>query len=234
MRFNNLHVEEGDSRKEITRKINDNFSQIVSFSAGPKGRPGEIGPTGYPGSAGPKGSTGDTGSPPSVWYYSRSQPLSANNYDYWINQSQSGKSEVYEYQSGWNQTGFSFLEDTYFSAKWELPFSGGTSDYSAIYLSGDSPSERSLVISDYGLTADSVNPNYSKFLITTTDQTEKPIISFRNTYSTGQNQPSFYWETPGNTFPVIFSSDYDFSALKHGNLDFYNKYLYYLVCILFI
>lgn len=222
MRFNNLYLQDGDSREEIIRKINSNFSQVISFSSGPKGRLGEIGPTGYPGAAGPKGITGATGDLPSIWTSGSSQPSEAKNYDYWINQSASGQGEVYEYQSGWSSTGFSFLESDYFSVKWDIPSSGGTSDYSAIYLSGDDPASRALVISDYGLTADSVNPNYSKFLITTLDQISKPILSFRNTSSSGLNQPSFYWGATGNYFPLVFSSDYDFSIKAGGSASSYN------------
>jgi len=110
MRFNNFTIESGESKSAIIDKINNNFSQIISFSSGPKGRIGEAGPTGYPGAAGPVGETGSTGQRATEFKITSQQPLASNDYDYWIDLSPTGEFGVYRYSSGWTDTGISFLE----------------------------------------------------------------------------------------------------------------------------
>lgn len=209
MRFNNFTINRGDSKNYIIEKINNNFSQIVSFSSGPKGRDGEVGATGYPGSAGPKGSTGTTGTRASEWSTSITQPLTPNDYDLWIDQSATGNSDVYSYDSSWNSTGLSLVDSDFFSVKNSIPtFTTGT-EYSAIYFSGSNQANQSLVISDTDQDASTVNPNYSKLLVATKDQTEKPILSFRKSNIPDGSTPSFYWGSTGQNSLLKLKSDYE-------------------------
>jgi hypothetical protein len=209
MRFNNFTINRGDSKNSIIEKINNNFSQILSFSSGPKGRDGEVGATGYPGSAGPKGSTGTTGTRASEWSSSLTQPLAPNYYDLWIDQSATGNSDVYSYDSSWNSTGLSLVDSDFFSVKNSIPtFTTGT-DYSAIYFSGSNQANQSLVISDTDQGASTVNPNYSKLLISTKDQIEKPILSFRKSNIPDGSTPSFYWGSTGQNSRLKLKSDYE-------------------------
>lgn len=215
MRFNNFTINSGDSKNSIIDKVNRNFSQIISFSGGPKGRDGEAGPTGYPGSAGPKGSTGTTGTRASEWNNSTSQPLSANDYDLWINQSLTGNSDVYSYDSGWTATGLSLVDGEFFSVRNSIPTFTTETDYSAIYFSGNNQPNQSLVISDSNQDASLINPNYSKLLISTSDQTDRPIFSFRKSNVSGSGSPSFYWGSTGQNSPLKISSGY---SLKFSSL----------------
>ena len=210
MRFNNFTVNNGDSKNSIIDKINRNFSQIISFSGGPKGRDGESGPTGYPGSAGPKGSTGTTGTRASEWYNSTAEPLSANDYDLWINQSPTGNSDVYSYDSGWTATGLSLVDSDFFSVRNSIPTFTAETDYSAIYFSGDDLTNQYLVVSDSNQDSSTINPNYSKLLISTRDQTDNPILSFRKSNISGPGAPSFYWGSTGQNSPLKFQSNYSF------------------------
>ena len=214
MRFNNFTINNGDSKNSIIDKINRNFSQVISFSGGPKGRDGESGPTGYPGSAGPKGSTGTTGTRASEWTNSISEPLSANDYDLWINQSLTGNSDVYSYDSGWTATGLSLVDSDFFSVKNSIPTFTTETDYSAIYFSGDDQPNQYLVISDSNQDSSTINPNYSKLLVSTSDQTDRPIFSFRKSNVSGLGSPSFYWGSTGQNSPLKLKSGYSlkFSA----------------------
>jgi len=208
MRFSNKQIFNGDTKDVILEKANENFSQIISFSSGPMGRPGVVGPTGYPGSAGPFGPSGATGTRASEWTVSSTQPTSPNSYDQWINQGSTGNGEIYQYDgSSWQNTGISTVESEFFQIKASIPTFGASTNFSAIYLSGSDQENTYLVISDGNNPASSVNPNYSKLLISTSDQTANPVFSFRNTASSQITQPSFYWDQTGNSSKIKFSSD---------------------------
>ena len=209
MRFNNFTINNGDSKNFIIDKINRNFSQIISFSGGPKGRDGESGPTGYPGSAGPKGSGGTTGSRASLWTSSSAQPLTANDYDLWIDQSPTGNSDVYSYDSGWTSTGLGLVESDFFSVKNSIPTFTTETDYSAIYFSGNDQPDQYLVISDGNQDSSTVNPNYSKLLVSTSDRTDRPIFSFRKSNISSEGFPSFYWGSTGQNSPLKIQSGYE-------------------------
>ena len=220
MRFNNFTINNGDSKNSIIDKINRNFSQIISFSGGPKGRDGESGPTGYPGSAGPRGLTGTTGTRASEWVNSTSEPLSANDYDLWINQSLTGNSDVYSYDSGWTATGLSLVDSEFFSVKNSIPTFTTETDYSAIYFSGDDQPNQYLVISDSNQDSSIINPNYSKLLVSTSDQTDRPIFSFRKSNVSGSGAPSFYWGSTGQNSPLKFQSNYSLKISAIGSFFF--------------
>jgi hypothetical protein len=227
MKFGNKNILASDSKESIVEKINYNFDQIVSFSTGPEGRVGHKGPTGYSGAAGPKGASGATGDSPSYWYYSSTEPSSGvNEYDLWINSGATASYEVYQYISGsWNYTGLSLLESDFFSIRNSLPVSNTTSsDFKGIYVSGDDQSTTFFVISDSDLSATNINRNNSKLLISTSDQTTKPIFSIRKNGTDVLKSPAFYWKNSGSDSGIKFKSGYNFGVSPQGrfNLTSYN------------
>jgi len=226
MRFSNKQIFTGDTKDTIVDKINENFSQIISFSAGPHGRPGIVGPTGYPGGAGQAGATGASGQRASAWTLSTTQPLSPNEYDQWIDQGVTGNGNVYQYDgSSWQGTGISLIESQFFQVKNDIPTFSAPTEYSAIYFSDPSQSDKSLVISDGNNTSSSINPNYSKLLVSTNDQTATPVFSFRKSNSSSTSQPSFYWNQAGVNSRIDFNSSYDYTmSSSSGYIFIYPQY----------
>jgi hypothetical protein len=221
MKFGNKNILPSDSKESIVEKINYNFDQIVSFSNGPEGRVGPKGPTGYPGAAGPRGASGATGDLPSYWYYSSSEPSSGvNEYDLWINSGATASYEIYQYLSGsWNPTGLSLLESDFFSIRNSLPVSNtSSSDFKGIYVSGDDQGTTFFVISDSDLSASDINRNNSKLLISTSDQTTKPIFSIRKNGTDASKSPAFYWSNSGSDSRIKIKSGYNFGVSSSGAL----------------
>lgn len=224
MKFSNKNILPDDSKESIAEKINYNFNQIVSFSQGPDGRVGPKGPTGYSGAAGPKGASGATGNPPSYWYYSSTEPsLDVNEYDLWINSGGTASYEIYQYLSGsWSYTGLSLIESEFFAIRNSLPTSDTvTSDFKGIYTSGDDQSTTFFVISDSDLSAADINRNNSKLLISTNDQTTKPIFSIRKIGSDVSKSPAFYWSNTGSDSRIKYKSGYNFGVSTKGNSTFF-------------
>jgi hypothetical protein len=226
MRFSNKQIFTGDTKDLIVDKINENFSQIISFSAGPQGRSGIIGPTGYPGGAGQLGATGVSGQRSSSWTLSVIPPSNPNQYDQWIDQGITGNGNIYQYDgSSWQSTGISLIESQFFKVKNDIPTFSAPTEYSAIYFTDPNQDTKSLVISDGENTASYINPNYSKLLVSTNDQVATPIFSFRKSNSSSTTQPSFYWDQIGNNSRINFNSNYDLSVLSNnGSLLIYPQY----------
>jgi len=212
MGFNNLKINQNDTREEIVKKINYNFSQIIGFSSGPLGRSGEPGPTGYSGVAGQIGLTGATGERGSIWTISNTQPSSPNEYDIWVDQNEPLVGQVYQYLSGsWEDSGINLIERDFFEIETDVQTIFGSTDFSAIYIAGQDQNSTSLVISDSENAVSYLNPNYSKLLVSTSDQTTKPIFSFRRRPDSIGSEPSFYWGESGNSANLSFTSSSDFS-----------------------
>ena len=226
MRFSNKQIFTGDTKDLIVDKINENFSQIISFSSGPYGRAGVIGPTGYPGGAGQLGATGVSGQRASDWTLSVIPPSNPNEYDQWIDQGVTGNGNIYQYDgSNWQSTGISLIESQFFKVKNDIPTFSAPTEYSAIYFTDPDQNTKSLVISDGENTASYINPNYSKLLVSTNDQIATPIFSFRKSNISSIAQPSFYWDQIGNNSRISFNSSSDFSMLSNnGSLLIYPQY----------
>jgi hypothetical protein len=226
MRFSNKQIFTGDTKDLIVDKINENFSQIISFSSGPYGRSGVIGPTGYPGGAGQLGATGVSGQRASEWTLSVIPPSNANEYDQWIDQGVTGNGSIYQYDgSNWQSTGISLIESQFFKVKNDIPTFSAPTEYSAIYFTDPDQNTKSLVISDGENSSSYINPNYSKLLVSTNDQVTTPVFSFRKSNSSSTSQPSFYWAQAGNNTRVNFNSNYDFNVLSNsGSLLIYPQY----------
>jgi len=226
MRFSNKQIFTGDAKDLIVDKINENFSQIISFSSGPYGRSGVIGPTGYPGGAGQLGATGVSGQRASDWTLSVIPPSNPNEYDQWIDQGVTGNGNIYQYDgSNWQSTGISLIESQFFKVKNDIPTFSAPTEYSAIYFTDPDQNTKSLVISDGENAASYINPNYSKLLVSTNDQTATPVFSFRKSNVSSISQPSFYWDQIGNNSRISFNSSSDFSMLSNnGSLLIYPQY----------
>jgi len=226
MRFSNKQIFTGDTKDLIVDKINGNFSQIISFSSGPYGRSGVIGPTGYPGGAGQLGATGVSGQRASDWTLSVIPPSNPNEYDQWIDQGVTGNGNIYQYDgSNWQSTGISLIESQFFKVKNDIPTFSAPTEYSAIYFTDPDQNTKSLVISDGENAASYINPNYSKLLVSTNDQTATPVFSFRKSNVSSISQPSFYWDQIGNNSRISFNSSSDFSMLSNnGSLLIYPQY----------
>ena len=226
MRFSNKQIFTGDTKDLIVDKINENFSQIISFSSGPYGRSGVIGPTGYPGGAGQLGATGVSGQRASDWTLSVIPPSNPNEYDQWIDQGVTGNGNIYQYDgSNWQSTGISLIESQFFKVKNDIPTFSAPTEYSAIYFTDPNQNTKSLVISDGENSSSYINPNYSKLLVSTNDQIATPIFSFRKSNISSIAQPSFYWDQIGNNSRISFNSSSDFSMLSNnGSLLIYPQY----------
>lgn len=220
MHFNTKYIFQGDSKTEISKKVNYNFDQILSFAVGPDGHGGSRGPTGIPGPAGKKGSTGPTGIRANNWV-SRPFPPDLSNsieYDNWIDESTS----TYEIKSlsatgSWNSTGYSLFFSSLFGSYSGIVGPAGVTDKYAIGLSNTGilgsygSLNTNLVINDSILSSVTANPNNSKLLVVTDDSIEIPIFSFVKSTNVVSGSPSFYWTNLGTSLNLTFSSSYSFS-----------------------
>jgi hypothetical protein len=237
MHFNIKHIFKGESESEIVKKINYNFDQIISFAVGPDGQGGPKGSLGIPGPAGKKGATGPTGTRSSLFTKQDISPATgdSNPYDYWIDSSSSDYS-IYSYgvtgSGSWSFTGYSLFSSPYFNVYDGIVGPGGATDKFAIAFkngasflvdNGLSVSDASLIISDGTITSSNGNPNRSKLVIATEDQTSRPILAFAKTGSSNSGIPSFYWTNSGNSTNLSFRSTGDFyiSSLLGLTVDSY-------------
>lgn len=236
MHFNTKYIFRGESESEMIKKINYNFDQIISFAVGPDGQRGPKGLQGIPGPAGSKGITGPTGQRSTNWLKQNTAPATGtvNPYDYWIDSASSDYS-VYSYGitgSFWVPTGYSLFSSPYFETYEDIIGPGGATDKFVIGFKSSGSflidnlltvSDASLVISDRNLNPLKGNPNRSKLVIATDDQTSRPILSFSKTKSANSGIPSFYWETTGNNSDLIFRTggNFSISALMGLTVDSY-------------
>ena len=229
MHFNTKYIFSGDSASEIKRKINYNFDQILSFAVGPNGHQGPKGPAGYDGPSGRKGITGATGLRGTLWYKSDDSPASSNPFDLWIDSNTSDyQVNVAGSTGAWSYSGYSLFTSPYFSVYDQLIGPGGIimPDKYAIGIksgAGLTESNTSLVIGDDYPSVSGINPNRSKLLVSTEDQTSRPIFSFSKTGAVSAGSPGFYWRTLGNSASLRYYStgDLKISALWGLTIDSY-------------
>jgi len=210
MHFNTKYIFQGDSQKEIVRKINYNFNQILFFGVGPDGHMGPRGATGLYGPAGYRGTKGATGIRANQWFKQPTQPLSSQSipYDVWVdNSSGDGDIKTLGTTGAWNYSGYSFFNSAYFkSFPWILGPAGSTEKY-AIGIKDTAVSPLiNLVINDGVLGASDSNPNKSKVVVSTSDQTTRPIMSFGKSGAISSGVPSFLWDSSGSSTGLIYRS----------------------------
>jgi hypothetical protein len=218
MHFNTKYIFYSDTKEEIGDKINYNFDQIISFGVGPDGHIGPRGATGLYGPAGYKGPTGSSGIRASKIFKQPTQPVSSETqpYDVWVdNSSGEGDVNVLGPTGNWDYSGYSFFTSSYFSTySWILGPAGSTDKYVVGIKDTANAQNTNLVISDGNPTPSVSNPNNSKLLVATQDQTTNPIFTFSKTGSISSGVPSFYWETPGSNRNLIYRSTGDLDIVS--------------------
>jgi hypothetical protein len=199
-----LRLEYGDSQKNVTDKLNYNFSRIILFGGGPYGRAGSKGPDGPKGNRGPVGSYGDMGTRGTKWTVGPSQPspLSSIDGDQWMNTFSSNA--LYYYQSGnWVDYGFGVSSSDLFDVFGPLSTSTGVSSRSGYFISSGTPIGYTFVLSDGQINGGTgpgtidyaANPQYSKMVIAINgSDVTKNILEFSKTNYL--NDPSFLSNTP--------------------------------------
>jgi len=225
MHFNTKYIFAGDSASEIKRKINYNFDQIISFGVGPDGHQGPKGSAGYDGPSGKKGITGPTGLRGTVWSKSDDAPTSGNPFDLWIDSNTSDYQVNYLGTTGsWFYTGYSLFTSPYFSVYSPILGPAGLTNKYAIGINaGLTASDISLVVGDDYPSVSGINPNRSKLLISTEDQTTRPILTFSKTGAISSGVPGFYWRTTGNSASLRYYStgSFEISAKDGITIDSY-------------
>jgi hypothetical protein len=213
MHFNTKYIFQGDSQRDITNKINYNFDQILSFAVGPDGHIGPRGATGLYGPAGYKGASGATGTRASKIFKQPTQPLASETqeYDVWVdNSSGEGDVNVLGATGNWSYSGYSFFTSSYFSTfSWMLGPAGSTDKYVIGIKDTVNSPEINLVLSDGDPDPSYSNPNKSKLLVATQDQTTTPIMSFGKSGAISQGVPSFYWDSSGSNSNLSYRSSGD-------------------------
>ncbi len=215
MHFNTKYIFKGDTEREIIGKINYNFDQILSFAVGPDGHDGPRGATGIYGPAGRRGATGNPGIRASNWYKQPTEPTdNPNTHDVWIDNSVSdGNIKVFNYplsNSQWQNSGYSFLNSKYFQSYSYIQGPGGDIDKYVIGFKNPGgitgAASTSLLINDTNLTPIKSNPNNSKVIVSTSDQTDRPIMTFSKNGVISSDVPSFYWNSSGNNTGLKFDN----------------------------
>ena len=221
MHFNTKYIFNGDPEKEIIRKINYNFDQILSFAIGPDGHIGPIGSVGIFGAAGMKGIKGSNGNRGTNWYNQSTAPISGIlPYDLWIDNS-TGSGDIKFLDpatSNWEDTGHMLFNSAYFKSYQWIAGPGGATDRKVIGIKDPTPSKISLVISDGVPSSISANQNNSKLVISTSDTLGYPIFSFAKSGNVNSGIPTFYWTNSGSSAGIGFRSTGDFS------INSYNKF----------
>jgi hypothetical protein len=215
MHFNTKYIFQGDSKKEIDKKINYNFDQILSFAVGPNGHIGAKGPTGFPGPAGKRGLSGGAGARASLWFNQLTQPSASISLqgDLWVDESTPASDVKILGPTGtWTNTGYSLFSSDYFKSYSGISGPAGVTDKFAIAFNNSgilnpyNELDTSLVISDKTLNSTNSNPNRSKLLISTEDQILNPVFSFIKSTSVTSSVPSFYWKSTGSSVALRFNS----------------------------
>ena len=199
-----LRIDEGDSQKNLTDKVNSNFSNLILFGGGPYGRVGGQGPEGAKGQTGPKGSYGDLGGRGTIWTVGPCQPTptSAVNDDFWLNTDNANT--VYQFDSTgvWSLYGFNLKAEDLFRVYGPVSSSLGTSSKSGYFLSANTPINYTVVLSDNTSMNSGTsfpNPQYSKFVLSVNgnDQNKKIMEFAKIEYTTPSftaGNPMFYWD----------------------------------------
>jgi len=204
--FNTKYILPGDDKDAIINKINHNFYQVFFNGVGERGPDGYVGATGIRGQAGRDGEAGATGERAADWFFSSTEPSDSEsqNGDIWINIGVTGGQQVYVYTSGsWVNSGQTLLSSGVFSTITGISGPGNSTSNNAIYING-SQNTKDLVLSDAVGATSSMNPNFSKVMVSTdTSQTaDLPIVGFAKTFltQTPGGIASFKWTQTGSSY----------------------------------
>ena len=202
-----LRIEDGDSQKNISDKVNYNFQEILVYGGGPYGRIGQEGPQGFKGSVGPTGSFGDLGQRGTIWTIGPCQPTDSSsiNNDFWMKTDENNAVYVFS-SSGWSLYGVYVSANDLFDVLGPISTSAGISTKYGYFLSSASPISYTMVLSDNTIASGTStspnpvpNPQYSKMVISIygNDPT-KNILEFNKSdyqslLSYNSGTPKFYW-----------------------------------------
>ena len=200
-----LRIEDGDSQKNITDKVNYNFQEIVNYGGGPYGRVGKEGPQGFKGLVGPTGSYGDPGLRGTIWTLGPSQPGSGINGDYWMNTDENNSVYIFS-NNGWSLYGINLESNDLFDVLGPISTSAGISSKYGYFIFSGSPISYTMVLSDSTIASGSStspnpipNPQYSKMVLSIYgNDSTKNILEFnkgiyQSTLSYNSGTPKFYW-----------------------------------------
>jgi hypothetical protein len=228
-----LNLNYGDSQKDLSDKLNYNFSQLISAGEGAYGPVGDIGPIGPNGSRGNTGPQGDQGFRGSLWFVQDEAPTSgATGGDYWIDLLNGYEVYKYVYSGGsysWVSQGFVLSQSGVFTISTSQ--TGLTSgNPGSAYVQGlFAPEKRTLVLTDQ--TPENVkNPQLSKVVVGNTGvgiTGTYPLLEFsKNEYQSipdfNLRTPKFKWAVPesaGFGYSMIITSN-DGLEIKSGGLKF--------------
>lgn len=204
-----INLNAGDTQEDLVAKINQNFDSVVAAGGGPQGPDGPQGDQGPIGPLGPKGDQGVPGTRGSRWFISATDPSVGATAgsgvlegDYWVNTSESKQVYIYT-TSGFVSTGTSLQAEDVFVNLPGIIGPGSVTTKSAIVQASPFPESGTFVLSDGVLSASSANPNYAKFLISTTSTDGFPILEFAKSDAPGigtsadySKHPFFAWRSP--------------------------------------
>lgn len=221
-----LNLTSGDNQQDIVNKVNSNFDSLVANGGGPQGPQGAVGEAGAIGPVGPKGDPGAEGLRGTKWFVENNEPIGGTGNsvilgDYWVNTS--SNNSIFEFETaGWINTGQNLQTQELFKV---IPgISGPTGNRNAIVFSSQFPSTETLVLSDAVSFANSVNPTYSKLLISTNGNNDFPILEFAKTNAVGigtpadfNRHPQFRWLNPASqNYNLLFTVPQDSFTLRSG------------------
>ena len=204
-----LRIDEGDSQKNLTDKVNSNFSNLILFGGGPYGRLGGQGPEGAKGPTGPKGSYGDLGKRGTIWTVGPCQPTPTTsvNGDFWLDTDNANT--VYQFNSSgvWSLYGFNLKAEDLFRIYGPVSNSSGVTSKYGYFLSPNTPIDYTVVISDNPSMNSGTqtspnpvpNPQYSKFVLSVNGlDATKNILEFSKSDYTSttftEGTPKFHWD----------------------------------------
>jgi len=202
-----LRIEDGDSQKNITDKVNYNFQELLAYGGGPYGRIGEEGPQGFKGSIGPTGSYGDLGQRGTIWTVGPCQPTNSTSIsnDFWMKTDENNAVYIFS-SSGWSLYGVYVSANDLFDVLGPISTSSGISSKYGYFLSSGSPISYTMVLSDSTIASGTStspnpipNPQYSKMVISIYgNDSSKNIMEFnksdyQSTLSYNSSTPKFYW-----------------------------------------
>lgn len=204
--FNTKYILPGDNKDTIINKINSNFYEVFFNGVGERGPVGNVGATGLKGQAGREGIPGATGERAAEWFFATVEPVSSlsKDGDIWINVGVTGGQQIYIYTSGsWVYTGQTLLSSGIFATITGISGPGNSTSNNAIHINNN-PGDSDFILSDSIGATSSINPNFSKVMISTdtSETSESPIIAFAKTFLTQSpdNIVSFKWEQTGSSY----------------------------------
>lgn len=248
--FNLENFLANDSQNELVRKLNSNFSQIVEFYGGTLSNVGVTGERGPIGQRGPKGPTGNTGKRGTRWFVSPSEPAGGSETieygDFWLDEN----GDVYVFSSsGWNFfVSISDADQIFKTVTGVLGPAGATSGI-ALTFNQNNPNQFSFVFADDVYTYTNLNPQSSKFVISTNPSlsnyylvefTRNDVEPTGPTGSTGDSvrHPFFYWldgssspnlglSVPDGSLEITYNdstvSNSDFEINSSGNVVLFSE-----------